>query len=1230
MKLQPKTLTTLILTLLIIASTFAFIMPNATAAEITTQQKGLTTLSDVINIDTAKYTINTKQYPQESYFGVLPKETIRYDLYTNGSKLEALYTFVNGKLLMVDVLENHGSPRLTKTVNGVSEMAKDFLNNYQAYSKNPLYGELRSMLVDIDPNKNLTKTIGNTKFEVNTLQGNFTDRCVFRWTYTFNGIEAPDKVVALGYKNGFLNYFFDSWDLYKIGSTEVNISEEYAINIGMARARNYSWPIGTNGTLRIQNFNVTNAMVWETVFRSSLVADIARNDNLLVLYPMRHVWVSLDKFYPGNVYGFNVYVWADTGEVANIQERISTQDPPSELYATADDFTLAPLTTIDSELENNLSTGMNDKSLFVEASSTFSSNMIIGFSAIALLILGGVMIYSRKKNVTLRHLSKISGLLLCLLAFSTLLTAISIVSAVNPQERATIWTSRSIGAYNHSLGFSWRKHPTEVVRQEETAASIASSFNSNGYDTSNYHGSIYNGIKERILAQISRSEALYPRTAVVVFDHGNGNDGLDGLPSNEFHYMFEDDNGTRVGGVKDTAAEVKGNGAYDYEIYPRTDLGKVFFAFINTCNSANIDDYLGNHYSKQGIVPLTERARGMPFAFTHLRPNIDMSGQGYWSNSGDFVYIGFHMGSAALQQSVEGSSYDYYIWVQHFFGFALTYDMSVSNALDQASGVLWPGKDWWETPLYQGFESEWPMHNGTHWNHTSDIGWMRVYGNGNMHLYQKGGAWDFNENNGSTAYDSRLNNDGTIYGATWTTGKVGSALSFDGQNDYVQMQDHSSLNVGSITISFWVKQLSRNPNDWTYLLSKAGYGSYHVISEDKWGSNQIGFTVRVDGNDYRLWTSKAIGNYWTHLTFTYNAQTGVQRTYVNGFLDTEQTNTPGSIDTVAGPLRITGAKNYYFNGVIDEVRVYNYAMSPKQIADDAAVASYHLNGGDSDYHYAFDSSPYGNTATIYGASWTYGVRTSGVHSLALSFDGIDDYVSVSSVTGLSAANSPHSILAWVKVNSLPPNRAWILQLGNEGLGSHHWLINNQGGTQFGAWGGGQTQPALPVGQWTHIAITFDGSTLRSYVDGVASQSVAATFNIAGTPLTLAQAHIGENYFNGVIDEVYIYDRALSADEIAAYYSSNFPRHWLSVWAWNDEYSYSLYPWIKIDGQYTSLADVTRGTHMVEVQDWVEDPYLGWFYFDRFTYGSTTDYNNPMTISVSKDTEVIAHYYWYGW
>ena len=53
---------------------------------------------------------------------------------------------------------------------------------------------------------------------------------------------------------------------------------------------------------------------------------------------MWYVWVSFDKFYPGNVYGMTVCVWADTGEIGSVQERFSTVDSPADLIASEDDI----------------------------------------------------------------------------------------------------------------------------------------------------------------------------------------------------------------------------------------------------------------------------------------------------------------------------------------------------------------------------------------------------------------------------------------------------------------------------------------------------------------------------------------------------------------------------------------------------------------------------------------------------------------------------------------------------------------------------------------------------------------------------------------------------------------------------------------------------------------------------------------------------------------------------
>jgi RHS repeat-associated protein len=178
---------------------------------------------------------------------------------------------------------------------------------------------------------------------------------------------------------------------------------------------------------------------------------------------------------------------------------------------------------------------------------------------------------------------------------------------------------------------------------------------------------------------------------------------------------------------------------------------------------------------------------------------------------------------------------------------------------------------------------------------------------------------------------------------------------------------------------------------------------------------------------------------------------------------------------------------------------------------------------------ALDSSGAGNSASLVNSpTWVSG-KVGG----AINFDGISQFASVARVVGLGSGNTPHTVAAWVKVNALPSNRAWILLLGNAGTGAHHWLLRSDGITQLGSWSGNQVNPSLPVGQWTHIAMTFDGSTLTGYINGTAIGSTAASFNLAGSPLTLAQTAVSENNFNGQIDDLHVYNRALTAAEVSS-------------------------------------------------------------------------------------------------
>jgi hypothetical protein len=741
---------TILLSMLMISSAAVF-APEVQATELTIQEKGLTILNDVVGIDVAEYTTTPKTLSPNSYFDVIPQENVEYNLKSEDSTIKLRCTFANRKLQMIYVLENYGTPKLTKTASNALEKAKTFLSDYQSYSGNSLYEEMKSMLNKVDFEKNPTTTSGNIKLQAITSG----DRVSFAWTYMFNGVESAYKCVTLAYEDGFLKGFFDAWNLYNIGNTTVNLSEEEAVAIAIERAKAYSWKAGSdNGTFEVTDFNVTGAMVTQLVFASSLYADTPRNDNLLTLYPMWRIGVSLDKFYPGNVYGIWVDVWADTKEIRHVQAAFTTLSPELIGNAPFSENAAAEVTTaqVTSVEEHTNSSTLGD----------------VALPAFAILILGTVSLYLfRKKTLRIHRLPRISlfinGVLLCLLMFSMLLLVpISKANATipEPEGRDTIW------------GCTWSKgsYLDEIEQQEDTAEYVSNRFSNNDYSTDNYQGD--NTVKANILGNISDGEQGYHRSAVVYFDHGIG-EFVTG-DNNNWHFSVHDSNGAKV---------------YDMDIYDETDRGKNFFSFINTCMSANLTGYYcpeggGKHQSGTAV--------GLPFAFTHrtvipkntqgFNTEENMSDDGYDdADDGDFCYIGFPWGSASLNQTVDTENYGdtyYHSWVEQFFYIALADDCTVNQALDMASYQCFGGQLFGETALHNNFTAIWPpLAPGI--NST-----MAVYGNGNIHLYQ----YDFTLN-AEDQWENTLSNKDVYVDSMYNVANTGTTMKITGGDHSLFVND---------------------------------------------------------------------------------------------------------------------------------------------------------------------------------------------------------------------------------------------------------------------------------------------------------------------------------------------------------------------------------------------------------------------------------------------------------
>lgn len=186
---------------------------------------------------------------------------------------------------------------------------------------------------------------------------------------------------------------------------------------------------------------------------------------------------------------------------------------------------------------------------------------------------------------------------------------------------------------------------------------------------------------------------------------------------------------------------------------------------------------------------------------------------------------------------------------------------------------------------------------------------------------------------------------------------------------------------------------------------------------------------------------------------------------------------------------------------------------------------------------AYDSSCYRNHGTIYGASWT-----SGKANGALSFDGVNDYVDCGNSATLDPTDEA-TIQAWVRIGQLPSTAGHIMAIaGRSGAGTDLDLqveTDNRFKFYVGAGYVAVSNTVAQTDRWYHIAGTYQAANnVKVYINGTLEKTTLISITRAPNPGKFCIGQSGfwpGRFFNGTIDEVGIYDRALSAEEIEADY-----------------------------------------------------------------------------------------------
>jgi DNA-binding transcriptional ArsR family regulator len=277
----------------------------------TSANKGIDIIRDVFQLNIAKYQLTLLSHTVEdrSDLDGAIEEILKYSLTTSESKIDLVLRFRNNhfslyQLTLIEGVLPFDPSYIQPQSTDILEATRSLIERYKSISSD-LYLEEISTLLSSANETNNEQTLGNTKLKV-TIYG---DNAEVLLMYTANGYDNPTKRLRLIFQKNVLQELSDDWFLYTVSDAQVNISKELAIQIARNAAKNFQW--NADG-VTVSNFNVLAEPV------SAVFFPHPRTESL-VLVPYWFITLYLDKEYAGGVNSITVGVWADNGEVANIQ-----------------------------------------------------------------------------------------------------------------------------------------------------------------------------------------------------------------------------------------------------------------------------------------------------------------------------------------------------------------------------------------------------------------------------------------------------------------------------------------------------------------------------------------------------------------------------------------------------------------------------------------------------------------------------------------------------------------------------------------------------------------------------------------------------------------------------------------------------------------------------------------------------------------------------------------------
>ena len=399
------------------------------------------------------------------------------------------------------------------------------------------------------------------------------------------------------------------------------------------------------------------------------------------------------------------------------------------------------------------------------------------------------------------------------------------------------------------------------------------------------------------------------------------------------------------------------------------------------------------------------------------------------------------------------------------------------------------------------------------------------------------------------------------------------STSFDGSNDYISVASDSTLNINSnLTVSAWI-----NPNDWD--VNDASYSVVVDKDTDESGSSNFmfksnsagGSTGQLEFSVYELSTNtyvRSSGNIsngsWQHIVGTYDGSS--LKVYINGILDgtATATGTPSTGNYLLYIGRRSNNASRIFDGSIKNVAIWNRALTATEIQNvmyktyaevsgrlsNGLVSWWALDVDYTDYHGDNDGTNSGSTldTDLYGGDTPVKpraidnaptVQADAIGSGSALFDGVDDYIDITSIASTINGIGDCTISCWVYIDPDCSANARIWSTEGDGSDDQNFLMvnNTSGQLRFETETSGGTSSLNGIngdGLWTHCACVYNDTTnlMYFYNNGVLQGSTSLGGTIEAKDFIIgARNDTPGNEFKGNVSQMGVWDAVLDQAQI---------------------------------------------------------------------------------------------------